>query len=197
MLDAARECFARAGGESVTWAQIAAKAGHSPTSVGTYFPSKQALYAEVAALTCTDVITAGARAAEHEQTLTGQLAAFLDAVVDLHTLRPTVTTFFAIALIDSYRRPDLQWADQAPHERIGELLSRAIDAAVDRGELDDDTDTTVLVDTLRVAILGACFHIAGDREAGPTNNAVIASLHELMSAAVNSVASPVLELISF
>ncbi len=196
IIAAAREGFSGAGYSLTTRATIAARIGHSAATVGTYFPSKHALYAEVVACTTAEVIAVGTAAAARADTLGEQLAAFLEAVMDLHSRHPSVTTFFSISLIDTYRRPEFMPNTEVPHTRIEKLLSRAVDAAVARGELDPEVDTIGLVETIRVAVFGICVHLARHREGGSINPALTAGLQELISAVVSGFASPVHDLVS-
>lgn len=164
ILQAARKVFAEAGYEAATFQAIASEIGLTRPAINNYFPSKSALYAEVAERAGTAVAHAVRRASAVPD-LPGQLIAFLR-----HTVRgdgnsdgggsaePALAGFLVQAAIEAPGSSHAHAGSVAGH--VERFVSDAVDQATRRGELSADTDTAAVTDALTGLLWGSAFQMS-------------------------------------
>lgn len=154
IVQAARLVFSERGYDGATFQAVAARADLTRPAINHYFSSKRALYREVLAQTNEVVIRSGIREAERENTLVGQLTAFISVAVRANSDNPAVSAFLVTAVLESQRHPDLRPADNDSVRIAREFLMSVVNGAIERGEVAVGVDTSTLVETLLVVLCG-------------------------------------------
>lgn len=154
IIQAARLVFSERGYDGATFQAIAARADLTRPAINHYFSSKRALYREVLDDTNEFVIGAGIKQAEGEETLAGQLTAFISAAVRANSENPAGSAFLISGALESQRHPELTGAENNSVRISREFLTRIVNDAMERGEIVTDVDATALVEALLVLICG-------------------------------------------
>jgi TetR/AcrR family transcriptional regulator, repressor for uid operon len=159
ILRAAREVFSERGYDAATFQAIAIRADLTRPAINHYFSNKRALYREVAKDTNAVVVAASIQRAQRETTLTGRLIAFIDAATQADIENRTAAAFLITVALESQRHPELRHEEADSVRTTREFLSRAVDDAINRGELASDTDVSALTEALIAVLLGVGFYL--------------------------------------
>jgi TetR/AcrR family transcriptional regulator, repressor for uid operon len=179
-LAASREVFSELGFESATLAKIVDRAGPCPSRRTHHQLTKRALYDEVVSTAHHRVFCAAIAAAETERSLPHRLASFIREIIASDRSHGGATAVFGIAILDSYRNPELQHDICTPKEDVRAYLSAVLDDAVIRGELAADADVDPIVEAILAIVLGLSLHAGfiGDED---DHCALVAMLPGLIS----------------
>jgi TetR/AcrR family transcriptional repressor of uid operon len=158
ILRAARLVFSERGYEGATFQAIAVRADLTRPAINHYFPSKRVLYREVVNQTNKLVVTAGIGRAAQETTLMGRLTAFIGAGMQANSENPSVSAFLVTNVLESQRHPELSATENDAVRSSREFLTRAVNDAIERGEVTTDIDAAALVETLLVVLCGVGFY---------------------------------------
>ncbi len=154
IIQAARLVFSERGYDGATFQAIAARADLTRPAINHYFSSKRALYREVMDQTNEFVIGAGMKQAEAETTLVAQLTAFISAAVKANSENPAGSAFIIGGVLESQRHPEWSGTENESVRIAREFLTRAVNDAIERGEVADGVDASALVETLLVVTSG-------------------------------------------
>lgn len=182
IISVARQMFSERGLEGASLTAIATQAGVTRPAINYYFSSKRALYIEVTNVTTDLVLAAGLKRVNHERTLLGRIAAFAAAAAEADAQNPSTASFLAMAALEFPRHPDLRDIDNKLERTTRDLVTRAVNEAVDSGELATDTDTDVAsyVEVLLLILCAVAFYPALPRGSRDTE-AIIDSLRRLLT----------------
>jgi AcrR family transcriptional regulator len=158
ILHAARQVFSERGYEGATFQAIAVRADLTRPAINHYFSSKRLLYREVVNQTSKLVVAASIERANLENTLMGRLTAFISAAVRANSENPSASAFLITNVLESQRHPELSAAENDTVRISREFLVRAVNDAIERGELAPDIDASALVETLLVVLCGVGFY---------------------------------------
>jgi AcrR family transcriptional regulator len=158
ILHAARQVFSERGYEGATFQAIAVRADLTRPAINHYFSSKRLLYREVVNQTSKLVVAASIERANLENTLMGRLTAFISAAVRANSENPSASAFLITNVLESQRHPELSAAENDTVRISREFLARAVNDAIERGELAPDIDASALVETLLVVLCGVGFY---------------------------------------
>jgi AcrR family transcriptional regulator len=154
IIQAARLVFSERGYDGATFQAIAARADLTRPAINHYFSSKRALYREVMDQTNEFVIGAGMKQAEAETTLVAQLTAFISAAVKANSENPAGSAFIIGGVLESQRHPEWSGTENESVRIAREFLTRAVNDAIERGEVAAGVDASALVETLLVVTSG-------------------------------------------
>ncbi len=154
ILHAARQVFSERGYDGATFQAIASRADLTRPAINHYFSSKRALYREVVAQANELVVAAGIERAACEVTLMGRLTAFISDAVRANSANPSASAFLVTNVLESQRHPELVTAENDAVRITREFLTRAVNEAIERGEIVTDIDASALVETLLVVLCG-------------------------------------------
>jgi TetR/AcrR family transcriptional repressor of uid operon len=154
ILHAARQVFSERGYDGATFQAIASRADLTRPAINHYFSSKRALYREVVAQANELVVAAGLERAACEVTLMGRLTAFISDAVRANSVNPSASAFLVTNVLESQRHPELVAAENDAVLITREFLTRAVNEAIQRGEIVTDIDASALVETLLVVLCG-------------------------------------------
>jgi AcrR family transcriptional regulator len=158
-LRAACEVFSERGYDAATFQAIAIRADLTRPAINHYFSSKRVLYWQVVQETNDAVVTASIQRAQRESTLIGRVTAFVEAAREAAAFENRSTAAFLITVaLESQRHPDLTREESDSIRVTRGFLSWAIDEAIERGELGEDTDAPALTETLVAILLGLGFY---------------------------------------
>jgi TetR/AcrR family transcriptional regulator, repressor for uid operon len=158
ILHAARQVFSERGYEGATFQAIAVRADLTRPAINHYFSSKRLLYREVVNQTSKLVVAASIERANLENTLMGRLTAFISAAVRANSENPSASAFLITNVLESQRHPELSTAENDTVRISREFLIRAVNDAIERGEITPDIDASALVETLLVVLCGVGFY---------------------------------------
>jgi TetR/AcrR family transcriptional regulator, repressor for uid operon len=159
ILRAACEVFSERGYDAATFQAIAIRADLTRPAINHYFSSKRVLYWQVVQETNDAVVTASIQRAQRESTLIGRVTAFVEAAREAAAFENRSTAAFLITVaLESQRHPDLTREESDSIRVTRGFLSWAIDEAIERGELGEDTDAPALTETLVAILLGLGFY---------------------------------------
>ena len=154
LLAEARRSFATVGFEATTNRSIAAAVGITTGAIYHYFPSKIEMYvaafAEVQDLVHDAFETAAAR---HER-FADKFSAILDAIAELGASDPLLASFVVGVSSEAQRHPDLSDAIKSLRFARSAFLYKMCSDAIERGEIVDGIDATVLHDLINVVMSG-------------------------------------------
>jgi TetR/AcrR family transcriptional regulator, repressor for uid operon len=179
---AAREVFSERGYDGATFQAIAVRADLTRPAINHYFSSKRLLYREVADQTNELVVTAGIEQAKRQTTLMGRLTEFIGVAMRANAKNPSVSAFLVTGVLESQRHPELSRAENDAVVISREFLNWAVKDAIERGELETDTDVASLAETLLVVLCGVGFY-AGYLESYQEMQAVTDTLRQLLEGA--------------
>jgi TetR/AcrR family transcriptional regulator, repressor for uid operon len=179
-MNAACEVFSERGYDAATFQAIAVRADLTRPAINHYFSSKRALYWEVVRETNEMVVTASIQRAQRETTLLGQVSAFIETGREAGAENRRTAAFLITVALESQRHPDLSREKSDSIVVTRDFLSRAINEAIDRGELATDTDAAALTELLLTVLLGVGFYagFVGSRRELDT---VIRQLRQLLA----------------
>lgn len=183
ILRAARLVFSERGYEGATFQAIAVRADLTRPAINHYFSSKRVLYREVVNQTNKLVVTAGIGRAAQETTLMGRLTAFIAAGMQANSENPSVSAFLVTNVLESQRHPELSTTENDAVRSSREFLTRAVNDAIERGEVTTDIDAAALVETLLVVLCGVGFY-AGYLRSYQEMEAVTETLRLLLEGAL-------------
>jgi TetR/AcrR family transcriptional regulator, repressor for uid operon len=183
ILRAARLVFSERGYDGATFQAIAVSADLTRPAINHYFSSKRALYREVVDQTNELVVAAAIKRAEHETTLMGRLTAFISAAMHANSVNPSTSAFLVTNVLESQRHPELSTTENDAVRISREFLTRAVNDAIERGEVATDIDASALVETLLVVLCGVGFY-AGYLRTYQEMEAITATLGQLLEGAL-------------
>jgi AcrR family transcriptional regulator len=179
-MQAACEVFSERGYDAATFQAIAARADLTRPAINHYFPSKRMLYREVVREIHEAVVTGSIQRAQRATTLIGRVSAFIEAARgDGSENRPAAALFITAAL-ESQRHPELSREEPDSIHATRQFLSWAINEAIQRGELAEDTDAAALTELLVTVLLGVGSY-AGFVGSRQELDAVIDQLQQLLA----------------
>jgi TetR/AcrR family transcriptional regulator, repressor for uid operon len=179
IISAAREIFSERGYDGATFQAIAGRADLTRPAINHYFPSKQMLYREVEDQTNALVVTAGIEEARRETTLIGQLSVFITFTIRANFDNPAASAFLVTTVLEAARHPELQDTDNDAVRISRAFLVRAVTEAIERGELDENTDIYSLTETLLIVLCGVGFY-AGYVQGPKELDAVTDTLRQIL-----------------
>ncbi|MCA2275133.1 MULTISPECIES: TetR/AcrR family transcriptional regulator [Mycobacterium] len=183
IIQAARLVFSERGYDGATFQAIASRADLTRPAINHYFSSKRALYREVLEDTNEFVIAAGIKEADAETGLVARLTAFISVAVRANSENPAGSAFLISGVLESQRHPDLTGTDNSSVRVCREFLLRAVNDAIENGELAADVDASALVETLLVIICGVGLY-SGYVESYQQMLAVTGMLRQLLEGAL-------------
>jgi TetR/AcrR family transcriptional repressor of uid operon len=156
ILRAARTEFTERGYAGATFEQIGMRVGLTRTAVNHHFSSKQVLYRAVLAQSEAWIADAGKRRRRYgETTLLAELSALLTNAVALEARHPSTAALTMSSVLQAYRHP--QFDTPKSLAAIRTHLTATVQRAVQRGELNVDTDVASLVAMLTAVLCGVGF----------------------------------------
>jgi AcrR family transcriptional regulator len=158
ILRAAREVFSELGYDAATFQAIAARADLTRPAINHYFSSKRLLYGEVIKQTNAMVVTASIEKASAENTIMGQLSAFINIAAQVDAEDRAAAAFLVTSILESQRHPDLVHADHDSLQQSRAFLTYAIKGAIERGELSTETDVQSIVELIVAVLWGMGFY---------------------------------------
>ncbi|HYQ65635.1 TetR/AcrR family transcriptional regulator [Actinophytocola sp.] len=156
----ARQVFSELGYERTTFQEIATRAGLTRPAVNHYFRDKTALYRALFDSVKESVVGASVGQAVAQETLPGQLSAFLDAAVQIDSGDRSFARFMAASVLDGYRHEGLRGSTLEQIEQVREFVRLALRSAVESGEVREDLDIPAVTEML-IAILWGMALYAG------------------------------------
>jgi TetR/AcrR family transcriptional regulator, repressor for uid operon len=177
---AAREVFSERGYDAATFQAIAIRADLTRPAINHYFPSKRVLYREVVEQTNELLLTAAIERAERETTLMGRLSAFTAAAIQADSENRASAAFLITSGLESQRHPEFRRAENETLRVFRAFLTRAINDAVERGELTIDDDVSSVIEMLLAMMCGIGFY-AGFLGSLPKVKTITDELRQLMA----------------
>jgi len=162
ILHAARKVFAESGYDAATFQSIATEIGLTRPAINNYFPSKPALYAEVAGR-AADAVAEMVREAAAAPTLAGQLIEFLRLIDRGDTADSALAGFMVQSAMEATRPADS--GGQSTHvehkvvEHVERFVADAVAGAVERGEISAAADARATTDAVTGLLWGSAFQI--------------------------------------
>lgn len=158
ILDAARQIFTEVGYEAATFQEIARRAGITRPAVNHHFKTKPELFREIIVRTEATMLNLGVRPAFEADTLVGQLSAFVQAATLVESEDRAAAAFLVTSVLESVRRPELRLAEHGPLKTTREFVTWALDSAIERGELNIDTQIAPVVEMIVALVWGMGFY---------------------------------------
>lgn len=158
ILHAAREVFSELGYDAATFQAIAIRADLTRPAINHYFGSKRVLYREVVEQTNSTVIAAGIARAREATTLLGRLSAFFAAAMDAESSDRSAAAFLVTSVLEAQRHPELVSDEHDALKNSREFVEWAVNDAIERGELNTDTDIPAIVEMLVAVMWGMGFY---------------------------------------
>ncbi len=162
IFDAAMRLFSARGLEATTVAEIAEAADIGKGTFFTYFPTKEAIFAEVSTRLADDMERALARAARPASTLDRTIPALFKPALDWHSVNPALSRAMLGAFL---RDPAFVEADRPAQQRLLAALMAELVRAREAGHI----PRAAALDAAAAAIVGTYFgslavwHAAGGR----------------------------------
>jgi len=154
---AARDVFSAVGYDGATFEEIAERADLTRPAINHYFQSKQILYREVVDMTHATVMQASVQRAEQETNLAAQIGVFMALVIAADPDR-SAARFMVAAVLESHRHPELCEPEQDLVARTRAFITKGVREALERGDLDAETDVPALVDMMLAMLWGMGFY---------------------------------------
>lgn len=155
---AAREVFSERGYDAATFQAIALRADLTRPAINHYFPSKRVLYREVVEQTNDLLFAAAIERAERETTLIGRLSAFIAAAIQADSENRSSAAFLITSVLESQRHPEFSQVENDPLRAARAFLTRAVNGAIERGELTIDADVSSVAEMLLAVLCGVGFY---------------------------------------
>ena len=157
-MQASRKVFAESGYEAATFQSIATEIGLTRPAINNYFPSKPALYAEVAGR-AADAVAEAVREASAAPTLTGQLIEFLRLIERGDGVESALAGFLVQSAIEAARPPHAGGQTKVV-EYVERFVADAVAGAIHRREISPQTDAEAIADALMGLLWGSAFQIS-------------------------------------
>lgn len=180
---AARLVFSERGYEGATFQAIAVRADLTRPAINHYFSSKRALYREALTQTAELIFGAGIAQADRETTLMARLTGFISAAVAVNREYPSASAFLIGSILETQRHPELNQAENDAVLICREYLTRVVNEAIEKGEIDPAIDASALIETLLVVMCGAGFY-AGFVQSYPEFQPITDMLGQLLEGAL-------------
>jgi AcrR family transcriptional regulator len=175
ILTAARDCFSRYGYSKTTNKDIAESADLTTGAIYHYFPSKQALFAEVTHEVSRVVFDEFERVVAEEDTFVGKFRSLLDAASKLHAEDESLARFSAIYPIEAQRHAELASVlDPMLAGRAATFFRALAQEAAARGELPDDLPPEDVANMIGAISLGLAHYGALSPAVDEHRRAVVA-----------------------
>lgn len=158
ILQAARKVFAESGYDAATFQSIATEIGLTRPAINNYFPSKPALYAEVAGR-AADAVAEAVREASTAATLSHQLVEFLRLIGDGNGTNCGLAEFLVQSAIEAARPPHSGGQTKAV-EHVERFVADAVAGAMQRGEISRAVDPEAISDAVTGLLWGSAFQIS-------------------------------------
>lgn len=158
ILQASRKVFAESGYDAATFHAIATEIGLTRPAINNYFPSKPALYAEVAGR-AADAVAEAVREASAEPTLTGQLIEFLRLIERRDAAESALAGFLVRSAIEAARPPHAGGQTKVV-EHVERFVADAVAGAIRRQEISPQADAEAIGDALTGLLWGSAFQIS-------------------------------------
>jgi AcrR family transcriptional regulator len=146
--------FSEQGYERATIQEIAERAGLSRPAVNHYFSGKEALYHVVFESTRDRVVAESIADAVESDALSARFSAFLHTAAKVDSNDRSFARFIASSLLDAFRHPELRERATDQLDEMRGFISRALHAAVDRGEVRPDLDVSATAEMLLAVMWG-------------------------------------------
>ncbi|HYB38678.1 MAG TPA: TetR/AcrR family transcriptional regulator [Mycobacterium sp.] len=164
---AAREVFSERGYDAATFQAIAIRADLTRPAINHYFPSKSVLYREVVEQT-NNLVTAAIERAQRETTLMGRLSAFIATAIQVDSENRSSAAFLITSMLESQRHPEFSRVENEALRATRAFLTRAVNEAIEHGELTVDADVSSVTEMLLALLCGVGFYagfVGSPREA--------------------------------
>lgn len=164
---AAREVFSERGYDAATFQAIAIRADLTRPAINHYFPSKSVLYREVVEQT-NNLVTAAIERAQRETTLMGRLSAFIATAIQVDSENRSSAAFLITSVLESQRHPEFSRVENEALRATRAFLTRAVNEAIEHGELTVDADVSSVTEMLLALLCGVGFYagfVGSPREA--------------------------------
>jgi AcrR family transcriptional regulator len=157
IIRAARDAFCTLGYESTTLKEIAKRANVSRPTINYHFLTKDALYRAIEQEAVLNVLVEPveqSEPADSGDTFFAQLHAFATALIDGEPDDRSRGEFLITSVIESARSATLQAAGSTTTASLRWYLAGMVTSAIDRGDLDADTDVAAMVEFSLATLLG-------------------------------------------
>jgi AcrR family transcriptional regulator len=152
IIRAARDAFCTLGYESTTLKEIAQRANVSRPTINYHFATKHALYRAIEQDAITKVLVHPVH--QTEPTFLGQLHRLASALLTGEPDDRSRGEFLITSVIESARSATLQAAGSTTTSSLRRFLAAMVTGAIDRGDLDADTEVSAMVEFSLAALLG-------------------------------------------
>ncbi|BBY15577.1 TetR/AcrR family transcriptional regulator [Mycolicibacterium litorale] len=164
------------GYSGMTFQAIAERTGLSRPTLHYYFNTREEVYAGVVMEVREVVVDCVAQALRHDRLL-DRLSEFVAAVRRVDARDPSLVPFLISARLEPQRNPELWAISDSP---VRAFLNRLVSDAIQRGELDADTDIEGVADLLQVILYGLAFY-SGFTDGPAGLSAIVTPLIELFA----------------
>lgn len=155
ILWAAREAFSELGYDKTSITVIADRSGLTRTAVSHYFGNKEALYGALFDGVRDGVVRASLTTGATENPgVARQITAFVQAAARMDSRDPSYARFIAASLLDSFRHPELRERARDQLDDVRMFVAQCLTHAVERGEIDSETDVEAVTEMLIAALWG-------------------------------------------
>ncbi|MCV7316494.1 TetR/AcrR family transcriptional regulator [Mycolicibacillus parakoreensis] len=158
IITAARGVFTDFGYRAATFQEVADRADLTRSAINHYFPSKKALFQEVASATNAMFVAVGGERAMAEPTLLGKVSSFLEFALRMHEREPATPGFMVLTMMAARHTPDLLPAEGDLLQLFRWFVTQAVAEAADSGELPRGTDVGAAVEQLVMVFCGMTFY---------------------------------------
>jgi AcrR family transcriptional regulator len=154
IIRAGRDAFCTLGYASTTLQEIAQRAKVSRPTINYHFATKHALYRAIEQDAVTKVLVHPVDQTEPAATFLGQLHGLAAALLAGEPDDRSRGEFLITSVIESARTATLQAAGSTTTSSLRRFLAAMVTGAIDRGDLDADTDVSAMVEFCLAALLG-------------------------------------------
>jgi AcrR family transcriptional regulator len=157
IIRAGRDAFCTLGYASTTLKEIAQRANVSRPTINYHFATKHALYRAIEQDAVTKVLVHPVdqtEPADGGATFLGQLHGLAAALLAGEPDDRSRGEFLITSVIESARSSTLQAAGSTTTSSLRRFLAAMVAGAIDRGDLDADTDVSAMVEFSLAALLG-------------------------------------------
>ena len=123
-----------------------------------HFSNKRVLWDAVVAQGNTLVVGRARQLAQAEGSLLDRLSALVSLPTQGDAEARSATAFLVTSVLESRRHPELKGADHGAPEAFREVISWAVNDAIDRGELETDVDDPHLIEMLVALVWGMGYY---------------------------------------
>jgi AcrR family transcriptional regulator len=157
ILRCAREVINERGYEAATFQAIAERAGLSRPTMHYYFRTREEIY-DCLVQEASSIVADCIEQAKREDTLMGQLSAFVLAASRSGFAEPSMMKFITVARLEFHRSPILRRGDGPVVAAMHAFYTAVVDDAIVRGEISPDADAAAIVNMLLAMFLGLGFY---------------------------------------